>query len=155
MGTTDPRPGVTPRLTTAPLLQEVDRRTDLSPAQLRAAFDALLDATLRALHAGQRVTWPGLGTFELRSVPELSGVNRRSGEKVVRPARLKVVFRRSAALDRPGWFEEDGVTPGQAALDEELVQSARLMHRREYPAWPAAPAPGSGLAELLEVLDEG
>lgn len=129
------------RLSKAALLQQLVAQAQLSPRQAAGVYHAVLEVTLSALQAGQRVTWPGLGTFELVEVPELSGVNGRTGERVVRPAGVKVVFTRSAALGQPGWFDEDG---GRSALDQERVRGAALMHRREYPA---------SLAEFLELLD--
>lgn len=60
--------------------------------------DAAFDQISAALRAGERVSWPGFGTFEVRERSERSGRNPRSGEPIIIPASKTVGFRPAKSL---------------------------------------------------------
>ena len=82
----------------------VSRLTGLSERRSMAVYRALLSVTADALRSGQAVEWDGLGTFEVRDVPEhdrydlQSGAMRRvpAGRKLVLSSRLNLNSNESA-----------------------------------------------------------
>ena len=64
-------------------------------SQGKAALDAVLDSVREALTAGDRVTLPGFGAFEVREVKErkILGIQgRQKGQRITVPGHKRVGF---------------------------------------------------------------
>ena len=68
------------------LIRLLAERTGLSQAQAREAIDAFTDIVGEALAAGEKVSIPGFGTFEVRVRNERQGVNPQTRQPITIPA---------------------------------------------------------------------
>ncbi len=71
---------------------------DIHRKLIAEVVDAAFAQMSRALRDGERVSWPGFGTFEVRERSERSGRNPRSGEEIIIPASKTIGFRPAKAL---------------------------------------------------------
>ena len=82
------------------LTDSVAEATDLSKSDAASAVDAVLDAIASALVAGDSVTLPGFGTFEVRSRAARSGRNPQTGETMEIAASKAPAFKPGSALKK-------------------------------------------------------
>lgn len=82
------------------LVEKVAAATEGSQAQAGAALDAVLTEIATALEAGDQVTLPGFGTFEVRERSARSGRNPQTGEAIEIAASKAPAFKPAAALKR-------------------------------------------------------
>jgi DNA-binding protein HU-beta len=82
------------------LVEKVAAATESSQAEAGAALDAVLNAIGTALEAGEQVTLPGFGTFEVRERSARSGRNPQTGAAIEIAASKAPAFKPAAALKR-------------------------------------------------------
>ncbi|MEH6698330.1 MAG: HU family DNA-binding protein [Brevundimonas sp.] len=80
------------------LVGRIARAADLTPAQARAALDAVLDGITEGLAEGRTVRLTGFGAFIPADRPEREGRHPASGERLVHPAARTVRFRPGEGL---------------------------------------------------------
>lgn len=80
------------------LAEAVARRLDTTPAKADQAVEAVLDAIVRALAAGESVRLTGFGTLTVVDAPEREARNPATGQPITVPARARVKFIAGANL---------------------------------------------------------
>ena len=68
------------------LINEVARKTGLSRRETEAGIQTMLDAIVKELVKGGKVTLTGFGTFDVGKRKERLGVNPRNGKAIKIPA---------------------------------------------------------------------
>ena len=64
------------------LIESIATKADLSNKSAAAALDATIQSITDSLKAGEKITLPGFGTFEVRTRPARTGKNPRTGEAI-------------------------------------------------------------------------
>lgn len=82
------------------LINEIAAKAGLNKVNAKAALDACLEAIEQALANNDSVKLIGFGTFSIVDKPERSGINPRSKEKIIIPARKVVKFKPAAELSK-------------------------------------------------------
>jgi len=82
----------------AELITAMAAKVDLTKDHSTAALAALLSTITETLTAGDKLTIPSLGTFELRERAARTGHNPRTGEKVEIAAKKVPAFKAAKAL---------------------------------------------------------
>jgi DNA-binding protein HU-beta len=80
------------------LVDRVCETTGEAKSRVSRVLDATVDAVSDALRRGEKVSLPGIGTFETRRREARSGRNPRTGETVKIAATTVPVFRAGKAL---------------------------------------------------------
>ncbi|MDE6332507.1 MAG: HU family DNA-binding protein, partial [Muribaculaceae bacterium] len=78
------------------LVNAIAEKANLSKADAKNALDATLNAISEALAANDKVALIGFGTFAIAEKAERPGLNPRTKEKIVIPARKTVKFKAGA-----------------------------------------------------------
>lgn len=82
------------------LTNEIAAKASLSKTQAKAALDACLESIGQALSNQDKVQLIGFGTFQVAEQKERQGVNPRTKEKIVIPARKVVKFKAADGLGK-------------------------------------------------------
>ena len=82
------------------LINEIAAIANLNKVQAKAALDAMLESMSQALANEDRIQLIGFGTFQVNEMKERMGVNPRTKEKLVIPARKVVKFKPAEGLGR-------------------------------------------------------
>lgn len=80
------------------LINRISEQANLSKAQAKMALDAMTDGIISALETGDKVSLLGFGTFSVSERNERTGINPRTGETLIIPARKTVKFKAGAEL---------------------------------------------------------
>ena len=81
------------------LVNAIAEKANLSKVDAKNALDAALNAVAEALAANDKVALIGFGTFSVSEKGERTGLNPRTNEKIVIPARKAVKFKAGAELN--------------------------------------------------------
>ncbi len=81
------------------LVNAIAEKANLSKVDAKNALDAALNAVAEALAANDKVALSGFGTCSVSEKGERSGLNPRTKEKIVIPARKAVKFKAGAELN--------------------------------------------------------
>ena len=81
------------------LVNAIAEKANLSKVDAKNALDAALKAVAEALAANDKVALIGFGTFSVSEKGERTGLNPRTKEKIVIPARKAVKFKAGAELN--------------------------------------------------------
>lgn len=82
------------------LVNEIAAKAQLSKVAAKAALDACLESIEQALANEDKVQLIGFGTFSVVEKGERTGINPRTKEKIVIPARKSVKFKPAAELGK-------------------------------------------------------
>ena len=82
------------------LINEIAAKANQNKVQAKAALDAMLESMSQALANEDRIQLIGFGTFQVNEMKERMGVNPRTKEKLVIPARKVVKFKPAEGLGR-------------------------------------------------------
>lgn len=82
------------------LINEIAAKANLNKVQAKAALDSMLESMSQALANEDRIQLIGFGTFQVNEMKERMGVNPRTKEKLVIPARKVVKFKPAEGLGR-------------------------------------------------------
>ncbi len=85
-------------MTKAELIDQISKDASLSKKDAAAALNAAINSITSTLAAGDKVTLPGFGTFEVRSKAATTARNPRTGETVEVPAKKAPAFKPGATL---------------------------------------------------------
>ena len=86
-------------MTKAELLEAIGgKHPDLSKKQVASLVDAVFDTVSGAIRSQGRVSYPGFGSFELRTLKERTGRNPQTGEAIRIAASKTVRFKPAKAL---------------------------------------------------------
>ena len=80
------------------LVDVIADKAGLTKVDAAKALDALVDAVTAALGRGEKVTWTGLGTFEVRSRAARMGRNPQTGAPLHIPAGKTPAFKAGKGL---------------------------------------------------------
>jgi DNA-binding protein HU-beta len=92
----------------ADVVDRVAGSSGLGRQQVESVIDAFVDTVKSAVKSGDRIAWPGFGSFSSTSRKARTGRNPRTGAAVKIPASKAVKFGPSSAL-------KDFLNPGAAA----------------------------------------
>jgi DNA-binding protein HU-beta len=104
------------------LIAHVAKSTKLSQAQAGEAVNAVLEAIVGALKAGDKVTLTGFGSFQVRKSAARTGFNPRTREKIKIAAGKRATFSAGTGLK--------AAVSGKKAAPKKAIKKA--------PAKPAA-----------------
>ena len=82
------------------LVNEVAAKANLTKVDAKAALDAVLESIAQALANDDKVQLIGFGTFQVNEMKERTGINPRTKEKLVIPARKVVKFKAADGLGK-------------------------------------------------------
>ena len=85
-------------MTKAELIDQISKDASLSKKDAAAALNAAINSITSTLAAGEKVTVPGFGTFEVRSKAATTARNPRTGETIEVPAKKAPAFKPGATL---------------------------------------------------------
>ncbi len=77
----------------AELIDEIAAGSGLTKADARRALDAFVEATEKALKAGDRVALVGFGSFSVSERKERKGRNPQTGAEITIPSKKVVKFK--------------------------------------------------------------
>jgi len=80
------------------LVDVIADKAGLTKVDAAKALDALVDAVTAALGRGEKVTWTGFGTFEVRSRAARMGRNPQTGAPLHIPAGKTPAFKAGKGL---------------------------------------------------------
>ena len=75
------------------LVKAIAEEAGLTQKDAGLAFDAFVSAVSKDLKAGNKVTLPGFGTFELKKRAERTGINPATKQQIKIPASNVPVFK--------------------------------------------------------------
>lgn len=82
------------------LVNEIAAKASLNKVDAKKALDAVLESIAQALANDDKVQLIGFGTFAMVEKPERTGLNPRTKEKIVIPARKVVKFKAADNLGK-------------------------------------------------------
>lgn len=82
------------------LVNEIAAKASLNKVDAKKALDAVLESIAQALANDDKVQLIGFGTFAMVEKPERTGLNPRTKEKIVIPARKVVKFKAADSLGK-------------------------------------------------------
>ncbi|MBI2620858.1 HU family DNA-binding protein [candidate division WWE3 bacterium] len=85
-------------MTKQDLVDMVAQRAGLTKVDSSKALDALVDSVTSALARGEKVTWTGFGTYEVRSRAARMGRNPQTGAPMHIPAGKTPAFKAGKGL---------------------------------------------------------
>lgn len=87
-----------PNITKAELLDRVAEAADVSKKEAEQVLGAFFDVTVEAAKKGDKVSWPGFGSFEGIKKKASTGRNPQTGAPVKIPARKALKFKASSTM---------------------------------------------------------
>lgn len=85
-------------MTKADLISSVADMAGMTKVDAAKAVDAVADVVTKALKKGEKVTWTGFGTFEVRSRKARTGRNPQTGAPLHIPATKTPAFKAGKSL---------------------------------------------------------
>lgn len=82
------------------LVNEIAEKASLNKVDAKKALDAVLESIDKALTGDDKVQLVGFGTFAMVEKSERTGINPRTKEKIVIPARKVVKFKAADSLGK-------------------------------------------------------
>ena len=82
----------------AQLIDAIASSASLTKADAGKALGALTDALTDSMKKGERISFPGFGTFSVTERRARTGRNPRTGEAITIPAKKVVKFKPSSKL---------------------------------------------------------
>ena len=80
------------------LLGKIAAEAGVPAGQVELVVGALFDAVVSAAKAGEKVAWPGFGTFQAKVRPQREGRNPATGATIQIPETTVMHFGAAAAL---------------------------------------------------------
>lgn len=87
-----------PNITKAELLERVAEAADVTKKEAEEVLGAFFEVTVAAAKKGDKVSWPGFGSFEGIKKKASTGRNPQTGEPVKIPARKALKFKASSTM---------------------------------------------------------
>ncbi len=85
-------------MTKAELIEEVAKKADISKADAERTIAAFFELVVASTKKGDKVAWPGFGSFSTTRRKERTGRNPQTGATVVVPASTAMKFSASSTL---------------------------------------------------------
>lgn len=85
-------------ITKADLIDQIASGAEVSKKDVEAVLGTFFDAAVTAAKKGDKVAWPGFGSFQGVKKAATTARNPRTGEAVKVPARLAMKFTASSTL---------------------------------------------------------
>ncbi|MBR2454265.1 MAG: HU family DNA-binding protein [Clostridia bacterium] len=85
-------------MTKSDLISVVATKTDLKKKDMEVAVNAVIEAIIEGLVAGDKIQISGFGAFETKDVAEHQGRNPATGETITVAASKKIVFSPAKAM---------------------------------------------------------
>ncbi|HAM53147.1 MAG TPA: DNA-binding protein HU [Nitrospiraceae bacterium] len=85
-------------MTKADLVERIAKDVSLSKAEAGRALDSTIEAIVKAMKKGDKVTLVGFGTFSVRKRKARTGRNPRTGQAIKIPAHKAPKFTAGKAL---------------------------------------------------------
>lgn len=85
-------------MTKQQLIEQLAARTHTTKAEAQRNLEALTAILAEALHKGDRIQLPGLGTFDIQATAARTGRNPKTGEPLQIAAKNKVRFKAGSEL---------------------------------------------------------
>lgn len=81
------------------LVNAISAKTELGSATSKQVVDAVLEAVVEALKAGEKVSLIGFGTFSVAERAGREGINPATGQPITIAAKKVVKFKAGSELD--------------------------------------------------------
>lgn len=85
-------------MTKAELIDAVSQKADVSKADAERTIAAFFDLVVETTKGGDKVAWPGFGSFSTTKRKERTGRNPQTGATVTVPASTAMKFSASSTL---------------------------------------------------------
>ena len=85
-------------MTKAELIDAVSQKADVSKADAERTIAAFFDLVVETTKSGDKVAWPGFGSFSTTRRKERTGRNTQTGATVTVPASTAMKFSASSTL---------------------------------------------------------
>ncbi len=85
-------------MTKTELIAAIASKSDLPKSTVATALGALTDTIVESVKKGEKVSWSGLGTFDLSERGARKGRNPQTGEAITIAASKSVKFKAAKAL---------------------------------------------------------
>jgi DNA-binding protein HU-beta len=85
-------------MTKAELIEEVAKQAECSKADAERTLTAFFDLVVASTKKGEKVAWPGFGSFSTTARKERTGRNPQTGAAVTVPASTAMKFTASSTL---------------------------------------------------------
>ena len=85
-------------MTKAELIDAVSQKADVSKADAERTIAAFFDLVVETTKSGDKVAWPGFGSFSTTRRKERTGRNPQTGATVTVPASTAMKFSASSTL---------------------------------------------------------
>ncbi len=85
-------------MTKAELIDAVSQKADVSKADAERTIQAFFDQVVETTKGGDKVAWPGFGSFSTTRRKERTGRNPQTGATVTVPASTAMKFSASSTL---------------------------------------------------------
>ena len=85
-------------MTKTELVAAIASKSDLPKSTVATALGALTDTIVESVKKGEKVSWSGLGTFDLSERGARKGRNPQTGEEITIAASKSVKFKAAKAL---------------------------------------------------------
>jgi DNA-binding protein HU-beta len=85
-------------MTKAELIDAVSQKADVSKADAERTIQAFFDQVVETTKSGDKVAWPGFGSFSTTRRKERTGRNPQTGATVTVPASTAMKFSASSTL---------------------------------------------------------
>ena len=82
----------------AQLIDAIAAKSELSKADAKKALDAFVESVTESLKGGDRIGLVGFGSFSVSERGERTGINPRTKESIIIPAKKVVKFKAGASL---------------------------------------------------------
>lgn len=82
------------------LINEIAAKANLTKVQAKEALNAVTESIAQALANDDKVQLIGFGTFSMLDKPERQGINPRTKENIIIPARKVVKFKPASNLGK-------------------------------------------------------
>ncbi len=132
------------------VIDKVAGAAKVGKQQAESVLDAFFDTVKSAVGSGDRVGWPGFGSFSATQRTARTGRNPQTGQPVKIPASRAVKFsagsalkdfmKSSGAAKKSGASKKKGAAPTKAAAKKSSATSAKKAPAKKAPAAKATAA---------------
>ncbi len=132
------------------VIERVAGAAEVGKQQAERVLDAFFDTVKSAVGSGDRVGWPGFGSFSATQRTARTGRNPQTGQPVKIPASRAVKFsagsalkdfmKSSGAAKKSGASKKKGAAPTKAAAKKSSATSAKKAPAKKAPAAKATAA---------------
>jgi len=123
------------------VIERVAGVAEVGKQQAERVLDAFFDTVRGAVRSGDRVGWPGFGSFSATQRTARTGRNPQTGEPVKIPASRAVKFSAGSALK--DYMKSSGTAKKSGATKKKSAPATKAAATKKSPAASAKKAPAA------------